>query len=398
MKTQAVGAGIQTAIAKSPLDRRTQVSPAAAARPAMVKKSETAATPQSTALSAPAKAPQIARDEAIAVPQAHPNTVKQQEVSLVTAEPIREPALKVATSLATAQAASPGVPAVQGPSPTEIPAPGRNTPPKEQVGASPASGATADAPTSKPELSLTVGSFAIPRPTSADPPPQPQAYPAEEDAAFKEGQVSTCVKNVSLGSMEKEKLFLAIPDWALNCYRRIRSGFLEVGFSDSLMPGARNYLIVFNTAAAHVAGNELTKASAVGEATPAVGSFYDQLWLYVALQLRTVSDDNDSVRFSGKSAAQSARRTSLRDGILRPGDFPSLVIRPDLRPNGTRKYPQRLGKVTETFPSFKIWWDCLVGWWKISPSSERSVRPSPTNHGPVLKLTFCTDDSGGLEP
>ena len=285
VKTQAVGAGIQTAIAQSPLDRRTPVSPAAAARPAMVKKSETAATPQSTALSAPAKAPQIAKDKAIAVPQAHPNTVKQQEVSLVTAEPIREPALKVATSLATAQAASPGVPAVQGPSPTEIPASGRNTPPKEQVGASPASGATADAPTSKPELSLTVGSFAIPRPTSADPPPQPQAYPAEEDAALKEGQVSTCVKNVSLGSMEKEKLFLAIPDWALNCYEKIQKRFSGIGFSDSLMPGARNYLIVFNTAAAHVAGNELTKVSAVGEATPAVGSFYDQLWLYVALHL-----------------------------------------------------------------------------------------------------------------
>ena len=55
-------------------------------------------------------------------------------------------------------------------------------------------------------------------------------------------------------------------------------------------------------------------AHSASKSVPAV-----QLWLYVALRLRADRDHNDSVRFSGRSAAQSARRTSLRDGILRPG-------------------------------------------------------------------------------
>ena len=113
---------------------------------------------------------------------------------------------------------------------------------------------------------------------------------------------------------------------------------------------------------------------------------------------RTDNDDNDYGPFQRKKRRTISLQNFSTRRHTQTRACPCLAIRPDRGPNGTGKYPQRPGKVTETFPSFKIWWDCLVGWWKISPSSESSVRPSPTNRGPVLKLTLCTDDSGGLEP
>ena len=145
---------IDAVSAKSALDGRTRVSVAAAA-PAMVKKSETLATRQSTASSAPTKVPQTAKNEVTAVPQAQPNTIKQG-ASLVTAEPVHELALKVEASLPAPHTASPRVPAVQGPLRTEMLA-SANGAPKEQVAASPAASATLVPPTSKPEPSLTVG-------------------------------------------------------------------------------------------------------------------------------------------------------------------------------------------------------------------------------------------------
>jgi len=98
--------------------------------------------------------------------------------------------------------------------------------------------------------------------------------------------VSSCSKNVSLGSIDKEKLFLAIPEWASKWYEKNQKKFPGICFSDSLMPGAQNYLIVFYMAAPHVEGTgSLAKVSAPGETTPVnrVGSFttsYDSTWHY----------------------------------------------------------------------------------------------------------------------
>lgn len=213
---------------RSALDRRAQVSVAAAAL-AIGKKSEAVATRPSTTLSAPTKAPQTAKNEVIAVPQAQPNKIKQ-EGSLITAGPIYETALKVETGSPAAPAASPSVPAVQGPSRTEMLA-SAHLAPNEQVAASPATSATTVASTFRPELSLTVGSFAVPRP---DPPAQPQAYTEEEDVAFKEGQVSTCVKNVSWVAWKTKSCSLRFRIGRSIGTRRIRSGFLEYAFRTRL--------------------------------------------------------------------------------------------------------------------------------------------------------------------
>ena len=107
-----------------------------------------------------------------------------------------------------------------------------------------------------------------------------------EDLPFKEGQVSTCTKNVSLGSIEKERLFLAIPEWALNWHEKNQKRFPGICFSDSLMSGAQNYLVVFFMAAPQVSAAEsLVKISPPGEMTPAhgEGSFtasYGSTWHY----------------------------------------------------------------------------------------------------------------------
>jgi hypothetical protein len=69
-----------------------------------------------------------------------------------------------------------------------------------------------------------------------------------EDVAIQEPRPG-CAKIVSLGSMEKERLVLATPDWAMKWLEKNQKRFPGVCFADSPLAGVPNFLIVFFTAA-----------------------------------------------------------------------------------------------------------------------------------------------------
>lgn len=224
--------------------------------------------------------------EVVAVPQAPPSQIRQEAGAAPAGRLRDEPTVKSETRLPATQATSVSSPETQPPAQTAMPAATHDTPARQQAAASSPSSATEEAPEPKPGRLLNVGSFAVPQPSTADAPTQAQENATEEDAAFREGQVPSCIKNVSLGSMDKDKLFLAIPDWALRWYEKNQKRFPRICFSDSLMPGARNYLVVFYMAAQHAGGpDSLMKISAPSEATPqsGTGSFtasYGSTWHY----------------------------------------------------------------------------------------------------------------------
>ena len=69
----------------------------------------------------------------------------------------------------------------------------------------------------------------------------------EGGQAFQQGQHPGCTKNVTLGSVGKEKLYLGIPEWASRWIEKNSKKLPGICFSDSPMSGARNFLIVFYT-------------------------------------------------------------------------------------------------------------------------------------------------------
>jgi hypothetical protein len=332
----------------------TQVPPAAES-PAAARKAEVIAAAPATVLSAPAEAPPTAKNEVIAVPQGQPNAVTP-EASPATAGSFREPAVKLETNLPPMAVTSAGAPEVRAPAQTEIVESAQRTPAKEQTAASLAPDAREEAPEPEPERSLRVGLFAVSQPPATNLPPPPRANTTEEDSVFKEGQVSACTKNVSLGSMDKEKLFLAIPEWALKWYEKNQKRFPGICFSDSLMPGARNYLVVFYTAAKDVAGTEsLAKISAPGEMTPVsgMGSFttsHGYAWHYT--YERTVTTTITSV--SAEKAPHNQPSTLLyataysEQGIPISHHWPAPITKPE------KKTAAKRGKsLDESLPAFR---------------------------------------------
>jgi len=171
-------------------------------------------------------------------------------------------------------------PEVQAPAREATPASAERAPTNPPIAASPGSTATADAPEPKPERLSTPGISAPSFPTEL------QANDMEEDSPLREGQSSNCNKNVSLGSMDKDKLFLAIPDWALQWYEKNQKRFPRICFSDSLMSGAKNYLVVFHMVGPHAPETEsLAKVPSSGDTTSesGTGSFtasYGSTWHY----------------------------------------------------------------------------------------------------------------------
>jgi hypothetical protein len=254
-------------------------------KPPAPAKVEIIAVAPPTVLSTPAEAPRTAKNEVIAVPQAQPDLVKQ-ETRPATAGPLQAPAVKLETNLPAIAVTSAGAPEVRAPAQTEIAASEQRIPAKEPTATSTVPAIEEEARESQPERSLRVGAFAVSQPPDTNPPAQLLANTTAEDIAFKEGQVSTCIKNVSLGSMDKDKLFLAIPEWALKWHEKNQKRFPGICFSDSLMPGTRNYLVVFYTTAPQVAGTEsLARISAPGETTPVSGmggftTSYGSTWHY----------------------------------------------------------------------------------------------------------------------
>jgi len=313
----------------------TQVPPAAEA-PAAVRKAEIIAAAPATVLSAPAEALPTAKNEVIAVPQKQTNAVKQ-EASPAAAESFREPAVKLETNLPAMVVASASAPEGKASAQTETVTSAQRTPAKEQTAASLVPAAREEALEPEPERPLRVEAFAVSRPPATNPPPQAVANTTEEDSVFKEGQVSTCIKNVSLGSMDQEKLFLAIPEWASQWYEKNQKRFPGICFSDSLMPGARNYLVVFYTAAQDVAGNDsLTKISAPGETTPvsAKGSFttsYGSTWHYTYERMVTTTITSVSAEKAPHNQSSTLlRATAYSDqGIPISHHWPASVTKQD---------------------------------------------------------------------
>jgi hypothetical protein len=79
-------------------------------------------------------------------------------------------------------------------------------------------------------------------------PADPFASTLEE--ASSPGPKPGCTRIVSLGSMEKDRLVLAIPDWSVKWLERNQKKYPGICFSDTPLAGVPNYLIVFFTAAA----------------------------------------------------------------------------------------------------------------------------------------------------
>jgi hypothetical protein len=139
-----------------------------------------------------------------------------------------------------------------------------------------------------PQKSVMLGVFVEPQTSSSEInlPPEVVSYGSALEDGFNDGQRAGCTKNVSLGSLDKEKLFLAIPEWAASWYEKNQKKFPGMCFSDAPMPGAQNYLIVFYTSAPAVSGTEpLKNISASADMSPVsgVGTFttsYGSTWHY----------------------------------------------------------------------------------------------------------------------
>jgi hypothetical protein len=174
---------------------------------------------------------------------------------------------------------------------TEVFSSGGAPPSQPKHGASPvAPPAAEEVATSEPEKSIALGVFVEPKAASSPEPNRPSevvSYGSTQEDGFNDGQRAGCTKNVSLGSLDKEKLFLAIPEWAANWYEKNQKRFPGMCFSDSPMPGAQNYLVVFYTSAPAVSGiDSLKKISASADMSPlsGVGTFttgYGSTWHYI---------------------------------------------------------------------------------------------------------------------
>ena len=129
---------------------------------------------------------------------------------------------------------------------------------------------------------------------------------AAEIDAFREGQMPNCRKNISLGSMTDENLFLSIPDWAMAWYGKNQKRFPGICFSNAVMPGAKNFLVVFYTTApapataadaasktqAEKPAVELSQAKADGSFTTSHGSMWHySVYKEVTTTITSVSAD-----------------------------------------------------------------------------------------------------------
>jgi hypothetical protein len=199
------------------------------------------------------------------------------------------PAMTVETNLPAVLATPVIIPEPQPGEKTEVFASAGAPPSSVKHEASPeAAPAAEEVAASAPPKSVMLGVFVEPQTSSPEinRPPEVVSYGRAQEDGFNDGQRAGCTKNVSLGSLDKEKLFLAIPEWAANWYEKNRKKFPGMCFSDSPMPGAQNYLVVFYTSAPAVSGiDSLKNISASADMSPlsGVGTFttsYGSTWHY----------------------------------------------------------------------------------------------------------------------
>ncbi len=111
------------------------------------------------------------------------------------------------------------------------------------------------------------------------------SFGEDESQAFQQGQHPGCTKNITLGTVGKEKLYLGIPEWASRWIEKNSKKLPGICFSDSPMSGARNFLIVFYTSAESSQTELLTTAPSSSAASwpEGQGAFttsYGSTWHY----------------------------------------------------------------------------------------------------------------------
>ena len=200
------------------------------------------------------------------------------------------PAEKAETNLPAVVATPVTTPEAQSDGKMEVFASAAGAPPSQvKPEASPvAAPAAEDVAASEPQKTMSLGVFVAPETSSlqTNRAPEVVSYGSAQEDGFNDGQRAGCTKNVSLGSLDKERLFLAIPEWATNWYEKNQKRFPGMCFSDSPMPGAQNYLVVFYTPAPAGSGiDPLTKISASTDMSQlsGVGTFttsYGSTWHY----------------------------------------------------------------------------------------------------------------------
>jgi len=216
-----------------------------------------------------------------------PQPTAKTEVFAAPQTPV--PTVKAETNLPTVMATPVITPEPPSDGKTEVFASAGAPPSQVMPEAGPvAAPAAEEVVASEPQKSVKLGVFVEPHTSSPeiDRPSEVVSYGSAQEDGFNDGQRAGCTKNVSLGSLDKEKLFLAIPEWAANWYEKNQKRFPGMCFSDSPMPGAQNYLVVFYTSAPAVSEiDPLKNISASADMSPlsGVGTFttsYGSTWHY----------------------------------------------------------------------------------------------------------------------
>jgi len=238
---------------------------------------------------------------------------------------------------------------------TEVFASGGAPPSQVKLEASPVAAPVAEeVASSEPEKSITLGVFVEPQASSPETnrPPEVVSFGSAQEDGFNDGQRAGCTKNVSLGSLDKEKLFLAIPEWAANWYEKNQKRFPGMCFSDSPMPGAQNYLVVFYTSAPAVSGiDSLKKISASADMSllSGVGTFttgYGSTWHYTYDRTATTTVTSVLV----EKAPQNLQPNVLyaiaytEQGIPISQHWPTATTKKDRETSGKPGKPGKPGK------------------------------------------------------
>jgi hypothetical protein len=113
-----------------------------------------------------------------------------------------------------------------------------------------------DTATARPEVQT--GSFGVPEVPVVEPKPEKPIDPFEQgqslDDLSGDAPHPGCSKIVSLGSLEKDRLMLTIPTWALQWAIKNQKKFPGICFADAPVQGLRSFLVVFFTTPMPVAG------------------------------------------------------------------------------------------------------------------------------------------------
>jgi len=120
--------------------------------------------------------------------------------------------------------------------------------------AAPSSGAASEAAAGAPaaarpdgQRTVQLGAFDKPKEQATDSGSQTHNtnFLPGDTEGFQEGQRVECTKNITLGSLNGEKLVLGTPGWAEKWIGKNQKQLQNICFSATPMRGARNYLIVF---------------------------------------------------------------------------------------------------------------------------------------------------------